>query len=134
MAEIKFAKQETRDFTPPPQFVASATISGMDACRALCDEAERDYTGFRARRARENLLWHEPFTRTLDESNAPFYKWFEDREPNASVNCLDRHLGNGNADKTALNFEADYSQVSKPDDTTGGNLRVCGAQAQPAGR
>ncbi|MES2536755.1 MAG: acetate--CoA ligase [Pseudomonadota bacterium] len=113
MAEIESVKQETRIFTPPPRFVANATISGMDAYRALCDEAERDYTGFWARLARENLLWHEPFTRTLDESNAPFYKWFEDGKLNASVNCLDRHLENGNADKTAIIFEADDGQVNK---------------------
>jgi acetyl-CoA synthetase len=30
---------------------------------------------------------------TLDESNAPFYKWFDDGELNASANCLDKHMG-----------------------------------------
>ena len=37
--------------------------------------------------------------KVLDESNAPFYKWFEDGELNASYNCLDRHLEQGNGDK-----------------------------------
>ena len=45
--------------------------------------------------------------RSLDESNAPFYKWFEDGELNVSYNCLDRNLANGNADKVAIIFEAD---------------------------
>jgi acetyl-CoA synthetase len=49
----------------------------------------------------------KPFTRTLNEDNAPFYKWFEDGKLNVSYNCLDRNLQNGNADKTAIIFEAD---------------------------
>ncbi|WP_290368071.1 acetyl-coenzyme A synthetase N-terminal domain-containing protein, partial [Cupriavidus taiwanensis] len=73
-----------------------AAIPSMDAYRALCDEAERDYEGFWARHARELLHWNKPFTKVLDESNAPFYKWFEDGQLNASYNCLDRNLQNGN--------------------------------------
>ena len=45
------------------------------------------------------MLWHKPFTQTLDESNAPFYKWFDDGELNVSYNCLDRNLTNGNAEQ-----------------------------------
>ncbi|SPD42784.1 acetate--CoA ligase [Cupriavidus taiwanensis] len=90
-----------------------AAIPSMDAYRALCDEAERDYEGFWARHARELLHWNKPFTKVLDESNAPFYKWFEDGQLNASYNCLDRNLQNGNADKVAIVFEADDGAVSR---------------------
>ena len=51
-----------------------------------------------SRLAREELTWTKPFTQVLDESNAPFYKWFHDGELNASYNCLDKNLENGNAD------------------------------------
>jgi acetyl-CoA synthetase len=105
--------QEHRIFQPPAEFAANAAISGMDAYRALCDEAERDYEGFWARLARENLAWQKPFTQTLDESNAPFYKWFADGQLNASYNCLDRQIENGNGDKTAIIFEADDGQVTR---------------------
>src|SRR5690606_18271070 len=54
-----------------------------------------------------------PFTKVLDESKAPFYTWFEDGELNVSENCLDVHLTNGNADKTAIIFEADDGTVEK---------------------
>ncbi|MES2538353.1 MAG: acetate--CoA ligase [Pseudomonadota bacterium] len=107
MADIETLKQENRVFAPPAEFVKNATIAGMPAYQALCAEAERDYEGFWARLARENLAWHKPFTKTLDESNAPFYKWFEDGQLNVSYNCLDRNLANGNADKVAIIFEAD---------------------------
>ncbi|HZV65764.1 MAG TPA: acetate--CoA ligase, partial [Telluria sp.] len=105
--------QEHRVFAPSAAFVGQANISGMDAYYQLCAEAERDYAGFWARLARENLDWHKPFTSTLDESKAPFYEWFADGELNASYNCLDRNLANGNADKTAIIFEADDGQVTR---------------------
>ncbi len=41
------------------------------------------------------------------------FRWFDDGELNASYNCLDRNLSNGNADKTAIIFEADDGQVTK---------------------
>jgi acetyl-CoA synthetase len=107
------ALHEHRVFNPPAEFAANATISGMDAYRKLCDEAASDYEGFWARLARENIDWQKPFTQTLDESNAPFYKWFADGQLNASYNCLDRNLTNGNADKTAIVFEADDGQVTR---------------------
>ena len=105
--------QENRIFAPPPEFVAQATVSGMDGYNKLCAEANSDYEGFWARLARENLAWKKPFTSTLDESNAPFYQWFKDGELNVSYNCLDRNLENGNADKTAIIFEADDGAVTR---------------------
>jgi acetyl-CoA synthetase len=113
MSAIETLKQENRIFDPSPEFVKTATISGMEAYRAMCKEAEQDYEGFWAKLARENVLWHKPFTKTLDESDAPFYKWFEDGQLNVSYNCLDRNLENGNADKTAIIFEADDGTVTK---------------------
>jgi acetyl-CoA synthetase len=113
MADIESLKQESRIFEPPADMVKNAAISGMDAYRALCDEAERDYEGFWARLARENIAWQTPFTKTLDESEAPFYKWFSDGKLNVSYNCLDRNLENGNADKTAIIFEADGGEVTR---------------------
>jgi acetyl-CoA synthetase len=58
------------------------------------------------------VLWHKPFTKVLDESNAPFFKWFHDGELNASYNCLDRHLKT-QGHKTAIIFEADDGKVTK---------------------
>jgi len=103
---------ESRIFNPPTDFVKNAAISGMDAYNKLCAEAEKDYEGFWARLAREHVYWKQPFTKTLDESKAPFYKWFEDGTTNASYNCLDRNLQNGNANKTAIVFESDDGKVN----------------------
>ena len=104
---------ESRVFNPPTDFVKNAAISGMDAYNKLCAEAEKDYEGFWARLAKEHVYWKQPFTKTLDESKAPFYKWFEDGTTNASYNCLDRNLEIGNANKTAIIFESDDGKETK---------------------
>jgi len=113
MSTIDSVLTETRVFQPSAEFVKQANVPGMAAYQALCDEAERDFEGFWARLARETLQWSKPFTRTLDESNAPFYKWFDDGELNVSYNCLDVNLANGNADKVAIIFESDDGAVTK---------------------
>ncbi|MEA3104011.1 acetate--CoA ligase [Caballeronia mineralivorans] len=111
MSAIESVLQEHRIFPPSAKASAGAAISGMDAYKALTSEAERDYEGFWARLARETLSWHKPFETVLDESNPPFYKWFEDGEINASYNCIDRHVEAGNGAKNAIIFEADDGTV-----------------------
>jgi len=104
---------ENRVFPPSDAVVNAARVSGMEGYHALCAEAEKDFEGFWARLARENVVWSKPFTKTLNESNAPFYTWFEDGELNASVNCLDKHMGTANENKAAVIFEADDGAVTK---------------------
>jgi acetyl-CoA synthetase len=112
MSNIESVLNEKRVFTPSAEFVKRANVSGMVEYQALCKEADEDYAGFWAKLARETLLWKKPFTQSLDESNAPFFKWFEDGELNVSYNCLDKHLAT-QAEKTAIIFEADDGAITK---------------------
>ena len=100
-------------YLPPEALVKSAHVSGMDAYKKLCAEADADYEGFWSRQARELLSWKKPFTYALNESQAPFFKWFEDGTLNASYNCLDRQVEAGLGGKTALIFEADDGAVTR---------------------
>ena len=109
---IESVMHETRVFPPSPAFVQQANVSGMAAYKAMADAAERDYEGYWANLARENIVWHKPFTKVLNDSNAPFFKWFEDGELNVSYNCLDKHLAT-QAEKTAIIFEADDGKVTR---------------------
>ena len=113
MSAIESTLVENRVFEPSAETVKAARIQGMEGYNALCAEAEADFEGFWAKRANETLTWHKPFTKVLDESNKPFYKWFEDGEINASYNCLDRHMGTSVENKTAIIFEADGGEVTK---------------------
>ena len=112
MSTIESVSRESRVFAPPPEFAAQANLSKAEFDR-LNASAAADYPGFWARLAREELLWHKPFTRSLDESKAPFYQWFDDGELNVSYNCLERNLQNGNAGKIAIIFEADDGEVTR---------------------
>ena len=104
---------ENRVFPPAEAVVKAARVSGMEGYNALCAAAEKDFEGFWGQQARDNLVWSKPFSKILDESNAPFYKWFDDGELNASANCLDRHMGTPVENKTAIIFEADGGEVTK---------------------
>jgi len=97
---------EDRLFKPSEEISKNAHISSFDHYKALCKKANENYEEFWADLANELLIWNKPFTKILNEDNAPFYKWFEDGKLNASHNCLDRHLKT-QPDKPALIFEAD---------------------------
>ena len=112
MSNIQSILHETRVFSPSNEFVKQANVSGMDSYKALCKAAEQDYEGFWAKLARDTLLWKRPFTKVLDESDTPFFKWFEDGVLNVSYNCLDKHLAS-QPEKTAIIFEADDGTVTR---------------------
>jgi acetyl-CoA synthetase len=112
MSSIDSVLKETRLFPPSDDFRTKANVSGMEGYHTLCEKANSDYQGFWGDLARELVSWRKPFTKVLDESNAPFFKWFEDGEMNVSYNCLDRHL-ESKANKVAIIFEADDGSVSR---------------------
>ncbi|MBF4987460.1 acetate--CoA ligase [Methylophilus sp. 14] len=107
---IESVLHEHRVFAPGKAFSSQAAVGSMEEYQRLHAEALQDYEGFWAKLARELLIWHKPFTKTLNQDNAPFYKWFEDGELNASANCLDKHLQTI-PNKTAIIFEADNGDV-----------------------
>jgi acetyl-CoA synthetase len=107
---IESVLHEHRVFAPAKAFSSQAAVGSMEEYQRLHAEALQDYEGFWAKLARELLIWHKPFTKTLNEDNAPFYKWFEDGELNVSANCLDKHLQTI-PNKTAIIFEADNGDV-----------------------
>ena len=112
MSDIQSVMHETRVFPPSEAFVKQANVSGMAAYQAMVDASKKDYAGYWADLARKNIQWKKPFTKTLNDSNAPFYKWFEDGLLNVSYNCLDRHLTT-QPEKTAIIFEADDGKITK---------------------
>ena len=97
---------ETRRFPPSAEFTAGA-IAKAD----LYERAKADRLNFWAEQAKA-LHWHKPFTKTLDFSNAPFAKWFEDGELNVSYNALDRHVLSGNGDRIAIYFEGENGDTT----------------------
>ncbi|WP_025159101.1 acetate--CoA ligase [Leifsonia aquatica] len=93
---------EARRFSPSEEFAANAV-----ATADLYERASEDRLGFWADQSRDLLHWHKPFTRTLDWTNPPFAKWFDDGELNVAYNCLDRHVLAGNGDRVAIHWEGE---------------------------
>jgi acetyl-CoA synthetase len=112
-AAIESVLVENRVFKPIAAFAKKARIESMKRFDAMNAAFETDFEGTWARLARENLQWSKPFTQTLNATKAPFYKWFEDGQLNASANCLDKHIGTPTENKTAIIFEADDGSSSK---------------------
>ena len=94
-------------YHPSEEFVAQANVSGMDAYRALCQRADEDPEAFWAALAEEHLDWFEKWERTLDDSQAPFYKWFVGGRTNMAHNCLDRHCKTWRKNKAAILWEGE---------------------------
>ena len=90
-------------YEPPENVVESAHVQNWEEMWA---EAEADPEAFWAERARE-LEWYEPWDQVLDDSEAPFYKWFVGAKTNVVHNALDRHLKTWRKNKLALIWEGE---------------------------
>jgi len=108
---IESVNKEDRVFNPSDEIVKNANVSGMKSYNALVNKFKNDYQRTWSELAKELLIWNKPFTKILNDEDAPFYKWFEDGKINASYNCLDRHLKT-QPNKTAIIFEADDGEVT----------------------
>jgi acetyl-CoA synthetase len=105
--ETELAELLERDrFEPPSEFAARALVSDG----SIYEEAERDPSGWWLGQARELLDWVEEPQDSLNDSNPPFYKWFEDGKLNASYNCLDRHIEAGNGDRVAYHWRGEEGE------------------------
>ncbi len=93
-------------FNPKTERFDRALIKSMSEYKDLVAEFDNDYEGTWAKFADEKIDWFKPYDKVLDESNAPFYKWFSGGEMNVAHQCVDRHL-ESKKDKTAILFEGD---------------------------
>jgi propionyl-CoA synthetase len=54
----------------------------------------------------EDVHWYTPWDRVLDDSRAPFYRWFVGGQVNTCYNALDIHVENGRGDQQALIYDS----------------------------
>jgi acetyl-CoA synthetase len=99
-------------FEPNQELAKEARVATMDEYYRLVDEAKSDYEGFWSKRADEKIEWLSPYSKVLDENEAPFYKWFINGKLNVSNQCIDRHLKD-KKDKCAILFEGDRGDIQK---------------------
>src|SRR5580693_4099055 len=85
---------EVERFEPAAEFRERALLTDP----SVYERAARDPQAWWVEQA-EQLDWFTPWERVLDDSNPPFYKWFEGGTLNASHNCLDRHVAAGRGER-----------------------------------
>ena len=97
---------ESTSYQPNNDFVSAANVSGMDAYRALYEQARTDPGKFWGDLAHSELSWFTQPSSTLIW-DPPFAKWFAEGRINACYNCVDRHLTDGRKDKPAIIWEGE---------------------------
>lgn len=99
---------ENRHFDPPEEGKEHACISTMDAYEIAYKRSMDDPEGYWADRADELVSWYSRWNRVLDaDLHKPEVRWFDGATLNVSYNCLDRHLENGKAEKTAIIWQGE---------------------------
>ncbi|MCH5336698.1 MAG: acetate--CoA ligase [Campylobacter sp.] len=93
-------------FKPNKELSRNARIKNICEYYDLRNEAEENFEEFWKKKALEKITWFSPFSRVLNEDNAPFYKWFEGGTLNVSYQCLDRHMKT-RKNKVAIMFEGE---------------------------
>jgi len=96
-------EMEGEVYYPSEQVVAQARLKDWDA---LAEKANKDLQGFWADEASE-LEWYKKWDKVLDDSNAPFYKWFVGAQTNIAHNAIDRHLKTHRKNQLALIWESE---------------------------
>jgi acetyl-CoA synthetase len=94
-------------FLPPSPIVTNANVQEYDA---LYQSSLDDPESFWAERADE-LEWYSRWDKVLDDSDAPFFRWFVGAETNVVHNALDRHLNTYRKNKLALIWEGEPCDV-----------------------
>jgi acetyl-CoA synthetase len=96
---------EVERFEPPPEFRAQALLNDP----AIYERAAADPLGWWAEQASQ-LDWFSPWEQVLDDSKAPFYRWFSGGTLNACHNCLDRHVVAGIGERVAIHWRGEEGE------------------------
>lgn len=83
------------------QHPTATTVAEPGAYQAAYDRSLADPEGFWGEAA-QALVWNKPWTRVLDDSNPPFYRWFPGAEINTCYNAVDRHVEAGRGEQAAI--------------------------------
>ncbi len=106
--ELDISSSQGTVYAPTEAVVAS---SGLPDYLKVRQAAEQNPVDFWGARAEELLDWFQPFTQVLNDSEAPFFKWFEDGQTNIALNALDRHMSTWRKNKVAFVWESEQGET-----------------------
>ncbi|MGJ3239141.1 MAG: acetate--CoA ligase [Anaerolineae bacterium] len=103
MATEQFSPPTSEWYHPTEDVINNAHVPDYNE---VYNEALEDLEGFWAERA-ESLEWFKKWDKVIDDSNAPFYKWFVGAQTNIVHNALDRHVKTWRKNKLAIIWEGE---------------------------
>ena len=112
------AHDEPKFYEPPPELAENANIiayareKGFTNVPDLYQWTIQNPQQFWSEMATRFLDWYAPWQQVLDESEAPFYKWFTGGKINIVHNAIDRHVNGANRDKVAIIFENEQGETT----------------------
>lgn len=103
MTDEGFSPPTSEWYHPTEDIIQNANVPDYNE---VYQESMDDLEGFWAEQA-ETLEWHRKWDQVLDDSNAPFYKWFVGAKTNIVHNALDRHTKTWRRNKLAFIWEGE---------------------------
>lgn len=105
---------EGKTFDPPEKGRDQAWVKSMEQYKKAYAQSIEDPETYWAERAEELVTWDKKWDKVLEyDLSIPEIKWFLGGKLNMSTNCLDRHLTNGRADKTAIIWQGEPEEDVK---------------------
>ena len=111
---------ETEVFYPSTEVIEQANVPEYQKMYDYSVSHRKEFWADQA----DTLSWYKRWDTVLDETNAPFYKWFDGGSINIVHNAVDRHLENANRNKMAIIWEGENGQVRNYS-YSGLNREVC---------
>ena len=108
---------QPRFYNPSPEIVEQSNVLAYARERGFSDFASlyqwsiQNPETFWDDMAQRLVDWYAPYEQVLDDSNAPFFKWFTGGKINVVHNAIDRHATGPNRDKTAIIWEAEQGET-----------------------
>lgn len=90
-------------FYPSPEVVENANVQNIDELYKWAYDHPLEFWEQRA----NEFEWYSKWDKVLDDSTAPFYKWFTNAQVNIVHNALDRHQDTETRDKVAFFWEGE---------------------------
>ncbi|MFN8472431.1 MAG: acetate--CoA ligase [Anaerolineae bacterium] len=100
---LDIEEAENEVYAPTPEIIERSYIKDPDA---FYEESTKDIPAFWAKQA-EALDWYKKWDTVLDDSRAPFYRWFVGAKTNIVQNALDRHVTTWRKNKLAIIWEGE---------------------------
>ncbi len=109
-AKTAVLQEETRIFNTPKWIIEHSNSyqwmqkKGFKTEKEMREWCSTNYIDFWDEMAQTYADWYQPYTKILDDSGKPYFKWFLGGKINVAYNAVDRHAHSANRNKVAYYF------------------------------